>query len=151
MFTWKHSETVEVQADASQIWAMWSAPETWPAWDVELEWVTLSGGFVEGAKGEMKPKKGPRISFELIQVRPHESFMDRARLPLTTLDFGHFYTPARGPADSARITHTVEFHGLLAPVFGFLIGRNIKQHLRPAMMELAARARAVDRTKDPAA
>ncbi|MFD1792691.1 hypothetical protein ACFSE0_13800 [Ochrobactrum teleogrylli] len=112
----------------------------WPTWDSELEWVILHGPFVEGTKGTMKPRQGPKVTFELVKVVPNESFVDRARLPLTTLDFGHYYFPSDNAGSEAMITHTVEFRGFLAPLFGRLIGRNIKLHLRSAMEKLAEQA-----------
>jgi hypothetical protein len=137
MFTWSYSETVEVSVEPAHIWALWSKPESWPEWDKEIDWVAMKGPFIVGSKGRMKPKKGPEVGFELIQVVSNRSFVDRAQLPLTRLDFGHEYILPRKAGESAHITHTVEFRGLLAPLFGFLIGRNIKSHLRDAMLELA--------------
>ena len=146
MFDWKHSETVDVDADASQVWALWSDPETWPVWSTELERVVLDGAFVEGTKGTMKPAARPELAFELIQVKPNQGFVGRVRLPLTTLDFAHDYIPANDPGEAARITHAAEFRGVLAPLFGVLIGRDIKRHMRPAMQELAKRARTLSPT-----
>lgn len=152
MFTWKHSETVDTQADAAQIWALWSDPRTWPQWDSSLESASLDGGvFIPGAKGRVKPKKGITSEFVLLEVKPLESFVNRSQLPLTTLDMGHFYTPATAESGSARITHTVVFDGWLAPLFGFFIGRKIRQHLRPAMLELARLAQAAAKSSATAA
>lgn len=85
----------------------------------------------------MKPASSPEIEFELVTVEPNKMFTDRARLPLITLDFTHFYTPADNDGTPARITHGVKFRGVLAPLFGILTGRNIKKHLRTVMLELA--------------
>jgi len=147
MFTWKYNETVDIHASADKVWAIWSDPTAWPVWDAELTWVTLDGAFVKGTKGKMKPASGPEVKFELINVEPNKMFTDRAGLPLTTLDFTHFYTPADNNGTPAQITHGVEFRGMLAPLFGVLIGRNIKKHLRAAMLELANQAQNIDKIK----
>lgn len=147
MFVWKYSETVDVYVNVDIVWKIWSDPKTWPMWDTELKWVTLNGPFIKGTKGKMKPVSGPEIAFELINVEQNKMFTDRAKLPLTTLDFIHFYTPIDSNQTIAQITHAVEFRGLLAPLFGFLIGRNIKKHLRSAMLELLNMAQNMESVK----
>jgi len=94
----------------------------------------------------MKPISGPQIEFEIIRATPEKMFIDRAKLPLTTLDFIHIYTPSDENGTPAKITHGIEFRGILAPLFGFLIGRNIKKHLRGAMLELAKKAHHINKT-----
>jgi len=146
MFRWSYSESVETDATAEQIWAMWEDVVNWPAWDSELEWVRLNGDFQQGTEGQMKPAGAPVVDFTLIEVCHNSCFVDRAKLPLTTLDFSHNYE--MGSTDRrAMIHHSVEMKGFLAPLFGFVLGRKIKAHLRDAMEELSRRALTVDTSK----
>jgi len=62
------------------------------------------------------------------------------KLPLAALDFYHRYTPVSTQGEPAQIMHGVVIRGLLAPLFGFLIGRAVKKHLRTAMLKLVAKA-----------
>ena len=143
MFKWAYSEQVKTDADAVQIWTMWKNAEAWPEWDSELEWVKLEGPFKTGTKGKMQPVGGPAVDFTLIEVLQHKKFVDRARLPLTTLDFSHTYESEHG--NSAYICHSVTMKGLLAPIFGFVLGRKIKKHLRASMEDLCSRACKLER------
>ncbi|KPN61547.1 Polyketide cyclase / dehydrase and lipid transport [Aliiroseovarius crassostreae] len=139
MFTWTYSETVPTHASASQIWAHWQDTENWPAWDSELDWVRLEGPFEVGTTGKMKPSAGPEVAFELSEVSHEKSFSDTARLPLTKMVFQHEYLP-QPDTETGQIRHTVSMTGLLAPLFGQVIGRQIKAHLRSAMETLSTQA-----------
>ncbi|GBQ09267.1 SRPBCC family protein [Swaminathania salitolerans] len=141
MFTWTHSETVTTPASASQIWARWADAANWPEWDREVEWVRLNGPFSKGTTGKMKPSGGPEVAFELTEVTPNVSFTDTARLPLTEMVFTHEYLPQED-GEQARIRHSVTLTGLLAPLFGKVIGTKIKAHLAEAMEKLSCRAMA---------
>jgi len=140
MFVWQYSETVETYATAEAIWALWSDPATWHTWDAEVTSASIYGEFAQGAKGVMQPASGPKVAFELTQVDINSAFVNRARLPLATLDFSHRYIPSSIDGVPAQVTHGVEIRGLLAPLFGFLIGRGVKKHLRTAMLKLAEKA-----------
>jgi len=85
----------------------------------------------------MQPKSGPKVAFTLTEVTINENFTNRAKLPLATLDFSHFYSPKSEDGAAAQLTHRVTIRGLLAPLFGLLIGRGVKKHLRPTMLKLA--------------
>jgi len=135
MLKWQYSEVVNTTATSKQIWAIWKDAENWSRWDSELEWVKLHGPFVEGTKGTMKPRGGPVVVFELTNIEENRKFVDCAKLPLTTLEFIHRYeTLADG---GGKIIHSVEMRGLLAPLFGHLIGSKIRTHLREAMLKLS--------------
>lgn len=141
MLTWTFEETVETTASATQIWAQWSQPETWPSWDDGVEWVKMHGPFAHGSKGEMRPAGGPIVKFVILDVVVERSFKDRSFLPFTALDFTHVYTPA-AVGKKATINHRVEMRGLLTPLFSRVIGSGIKKGLRGAMTKLARAAEA---------
>ncbi|HUW00591.1 MAG TPA: SRPBCC family protein [Gallionella sp.] len=135
MFKWQYSETVDTSATSKQIWSIWTDAQNWPIWDSELEWVKMEGPFVEGTTGTMKPRGAPVVDFVLTNVEENRQFSDRAKLPLTRIEFIHRYETA---ADGrARIVHKVEMSGLLAPLFGRVIGTKIRTHLRGAMEKLS--------------
>ncbi|CDG22244.1 conserved protein of unknown function [Xenorhabdus poinarii G6] len=146
MFIWNYSEEVITDATPEQIWAMWQDVSSWPCWDKELQWVRLNGNFTKGSTGRMKSVGGPEVDFTLSHVEPLRSFSDVAKLPLTTLVFDHEYITPPDENVPARIRHAVTMTGWLAPVFGYLIGSKIKNHLRDAMKELSRRALIDDKT-----
>lgn len=135
MFTWSYEQRVPTTASAERIWQLWSQPETWSAWDHDIEWARLEGPFSEGARGTMKPKGGPVVPFTLLTVEPGRSFSDSSQLPLTRVDFLH--RVAEGV-----IVHRIEMRGWLTPLFRRLIGAKIQRGLRPAMARLASLAEA---------
>ncbi|WP_375632594.1 MULTISPECIES: hypothetical protein [unclassified Bartonella] len=141
MFNWIYSEEISTEASAEQIWAIWEDVASWPSWDHELEWVELSGPFKEGAIGRMKPKKGPTVTFTLDKVIKNVCFSDYAKLPFTRMSFNHEYIcSTKSGSSNNKIRHTVTMSGLLAPLFGMIIGSKIKLHLRDAMIEMSRRA-----------
>lgn len=139
MFKWTYTETVPTKASADQVWAVWQDAVTWPQWDSELQWVRLDGAFEVGTKGRMKPTAGPEVDFVLTEVQPNARFADKARLPLTDIVFDHVYLPG-SDGQPATIRHSVSMVGVLAPLFGKVIGSRVKTHLRDAMLDLARRA-----------
>jgi hypothetical protein len=140
MFKWNYTAQVETNATPEQIWAMWKNVETWPHWDSELEWVKLNGPFEIGTKGRMQPSGGPVVDFILTEIQLNKKFVNRAKLPLTTLEFTHVYEANSEEKNCPIIRHSVAMKGLLAPLFGLIIGRKIKKHLRVAMEDLSNQA-----------
>lgn len=140
MFKWKFTELVETDATPEQIWSLWENVDTWPLWDKEVSWVKLNGPFLLGTQGQMKPVDGPKVNFMLIEVEKNTKFTDRAKLPLTTMDFSHIYHISNSTGRKASIQHSVEMKGFFAPIFGFIIGRKIKKHLKQAMINLSNQA-----------
>ncbi|WP_019219879.1 hypothetical protein [Bartonella florencae] len=141
MFKWIHREEINTEASAEQIWAMWEDVTTWPCWDHELEWVELSGAFKAGTAGQMKPKKVPKVTFILDKVMKNVCFSNYAKLPFTHIRFNHEYVLSTESGFlKNKIRHTVAMSGLLAPLFGMIIGTKIKQHLRDAMIEMNRQA-----------
>jgi len=140
MFSWHYTETVETDAPAEAIWSLWSTPSTWHTWDSEVKSAEIHGDFVQGAKGIMQPTSGPKVAFTLTKVARNECFTNRAKLPLATLDFSHFYSPKSASGTAGKLTHSVTIRGLLAPLFRLLIGRSVRKHLRSAMLNLADQA-----------
>jgi len=138
-FVWRYSETVDTRAAAECVWSLWSNPVTWALWDDSVKSAFIHGDFIQGTKGVMLPKSGPKVVFELSKVDVNKAFTNRAKLPLATLDFFHTYTPSTEEG-MAQVTHGVEIRGLFAPLFGFLIGRGIKKHLRASMLKLTEKA-----------
>mgnify|MGYP001023466080 CR=1 FL=1 len=136
MFQWSYQEVVAFSGEAEALWRWWSTPERWPQWDAELDWVRLDGPFAVSAKGRMKPKAGPEVGFEITRADAPFRFTSRARLPLTVMEFDHVHEPASERAP-AFIRHTVVMRGMLAPLFGRLIGRSIQAHLKSAIEKLA--------------
>jgi len=129
------------------IYDLYAEVSNWPMWDPEVERASVSGPFVVGTAGTLKPKGGPESKIELIEVSPGRSFTVRCRLPFCEMIFGHELVQT---ASLATATHTVSFTGPLSKIFGFLIGRGIKKTLPSTMNGLKRAAEARQRALDEA-
>jgi hypothetical protein len=129
---------VSVVANASpkNIWALWSDVGSWSKWDPDVEHCQLKqGSFQKGAKALLKPRGGPKVKIEIVDCVIEQIFVSHSFLPLTTIVFHHEVTPQK--QGQSLITHRVEFNGLLAPMFYFIMGRNIVKGLPKALQNLA--------------
>jgi hypothetical protein len=131
MIVIRHS--VRTKAKPEAIWALWSKIETWPIWDHGIEGGKVEGAFVTGAKGWLKPKGGPKVNFDLLDVQENRRFHDRSYLPLTHLDFIH---TLEREGEFTIVTHQVEMKGLLTFIFSRVIGSGIKKDMPAAMAKL---------------
>jgi hypothetical protein len=131
----KFSHTLKTVAAPERIWEIWTDVENWAQWDTELISADLDGAFVLGAIGRLKPKTGGATKFEISQFNPGNSYTFTIGLPLCSL-WVHRYLSDR--SDGTYFTHEVSFQGLLAWLFGLLLGRKF-QAVLPKVMENVAR------------
>jgi hypothetical protein len=126
----KFSHTLKTSAAPAKIWAIWTDVEDWAQWDTELVDARLEGSFALGSIGELTPKTGQVSRFEISQLSLGESYTIAVQLPLCKLNI-HRYL--RTQSDGTYFTHEVSFQGLLAVVFGALLGRKF-QAVLPSVM-----------------
>jgi len=140
MLTWECSETVFVHASAQSVWAVWADARKWPVWNTQMKRVAFWGALQEGTKGMMQPLDGAALDIEITKVRPGKTFTIEAKHPQgVVLRFTHTFQRAQD-GQPARITHHVEFYGVLAPWLGRTIGKTIKENLRTVLLQLSAQA-----------
>jgi hypothetical protein len=132
MWTFEHTETTS--ATPGQVWAHYAEPSRWPEWDQDTAEVTMREPMTVGARGKLKPVKGPWMAFTFTEVTPQVGFTDVSRLPLTRLTFTHHIASTTA---GSRITHRVSISGPLSPLFARVIGRTIAAGLPTAMQTLA--------------
>jgi hypothetical protein len=123
--------SVNIAAKPEDIFNLYANVDGWPKWDPEVLESGISGAFATGAVGYIKPKGGPKSKIEFMEVKPNHSFTVQCKLPLCVMTFGHELA-SRG--STTTVTHRVTFTGLLAPLFGRLIGTGIQRTL-PASLE----------------
>lgn len=136
---WRTEASAVTRASTAAVWQLWSNVEGWPRWDAEVEWSHLNGPFETGARGVLKPRRGPKASFTATEVRWGHGFVDRTRLPLASIDFLHEMEPVDG---GTRIMHEVRISGPLTPVFARLLGPGFEKGLPEAVRSLARLAEA---------
>ncbi len=125
------------RVDPDAVWRIWVDVSNWNRWDDSVIWSRLDSPFETGSKGRLKPKGGPECEFELTTVEPNRRFVDVTKLPLASIWFIHNLEPVDG---GTRVTHRIEFRGLLGWHFAKLIGRGMKTGLPAAVRALVGAA-----------
>jgi hypothetical protein len=127
----KFSHTLKTTASPDRIWEIWIDVAHWSSWDTELKDACLKVPFSLGAVGELTPKRGRASAFKISQFKAGESYTFSLKLPFCMLNV-HRYLKTH--SDGLYFTHEVSFQGVLAFVFGLLLGRRFKSVL-PSIME----------------
>jgi hypothetical protein len=118
----KFEESISILAEPQHVFSVYSAVAGWPAWDSEVEYASLNGEFKLGAEGKIKPKGAPESKIKITELTDMKSFTIECNLPLCKMHFIHVITPE---GDGSIVKNMLEFTGLLAPLFGRLIGKSI--------------------------
>jgi hypothetical protein len=126
-----------IHAPAATLFAIYADVANWPEWDPDAKSASIEGPFVSGAVGRVVPHGGPPSKVHFVEVVPDTRFRAQCALPLCTMRFDYLLSPE---GDATRVTHRVGFEGLLAPVFGRLIGSGMRRSLPRALEQLAALA-----------
>lgn len=142
MFHWSYTEKVQTQATAEQVWAQWVDVKNWSSWDHEIDSSELLGPFTEGTSGRIQLTNGQKVAFKLMTVQPNHKFINVAELPYTKLYYSHTYITTK---NACYISHKFSMKGLLAPLFGRLIGKNIQRNLKSVLLKLSERAQSSKR------
>ena len=123
--------SIQINAAAATIFALYENVAQWPVWDSDVKSASIQGAFVSGARGVIVPNGGPKSDILFSEVIRNKSFTVDCKLPLCMMRFEHELVAHGG---GTRATHRVIFDGLLAPVFGRLIGSGMRKTL-PEVME----------------
>ena len=127
-------EIINISAPIEKVYSLYSDVENWYKWDPDVKNSSIEGAFVTGAKGTLTPTKGPKAKIAFVQIVPGQSFTVESKLPLCTMFFEHEISER--DANSISVVHRVKFTGFLAPVFGRLIGSQIKKGLPDTLLGL---------------
>lgn len=135
--TMQFESSTTINAPISTVFGLYADVGNWPSWDPDLKESSLKGAFVSGAVGEVKPHSGPKSELKFVQVIQGKSVRMECKLPLGMMHFD-YELQAQGNATVA--THRTTFTGLLAPIWGRLIGSGMKKTLPAALAGLKAKA-----------
>jgi uncharacterized protein YndB with AHSA1/START domain len=132
---------VETTAAPEAVWARWTDPATWAAWDAEIASAEAEGPLRLGATGRLTTAGGRTVPFEVVQWEPGVRYAYATPLPGGRLLLTRWLEPAS--EGTVRLVHDVEFQGggrALAPV----LGRRFRKVLPQVMEALAAQAEGAD-------
>jgi hypothetical protein len=135
------SAYVVSSAAADRFFARWADMTAWPDWNADTEWVRLDGPFVEGARGVLKPKGGPKVRFVVERLVPGREFVDVSRLVGARLTFRHVVTPQ--DAGGCRVDVDVMMSGPLARFWALVLGKGFRTTAQADLDRLARIAEGV--------
>lgn len=119
-------EQILISAPVEKIFALYANVNGWSSWDPDVKTSSIEGAFVSGANGTLEPSKGPKAKIAFTEVVPNRSFTVKSRLPLCDMYFEHELSDSPG---NTKVLHRVVFNGPLSPLFGRLIGSQIRKGL----------------------
>lgn len=136
---WTHRFETTTELTPEQLWPVLADVAKWPAVDHNIERLDIREQPAPGVAFTLKPKGGPTLSFRIGQFEPPTRYSDICRMPLATMETVHELVP--GPVTTVRVR--IEIAGLLAPLWGRLVGRTHAAGLPAQTARILARARAL--------
>jgi hypothetical protein len=97
--TFEYTRTVTTTASAHDVWALWSDPGSWHAWDPSVESVAIEGHFAEGAAGLMVLSGGIEVPVTLELVEPGARYLDRLDMGDLHIHIDHEVKDVEGGAE----------------------------------------------------
>ncbi len=119
-------ERIDIEASPEVIFSLYENVAQWNVWDAELASSSINGTFKTGSSGKLKPKKGPETKIYFVNVVPSQSFLVSSKLPFCEMLFDHEIITR---TSDVEVVHRVTFRGTLSPLFGRVIGTQIKKGL----------------------
>lgn len=123
-------EKILINASTEKIFKNYANVPAWPTWDPDCKKAELDGQFITGATGTIYPHGGPKSKLRFTHVVSNKEFKVECNLPLCIMKFEHELSTVNG---MTQALHRVTFTGLLAPLFGRLIGSGLKKSLPKAL------------------
>jgi hypothetical protein len=137
MWTKSYSKTVK-GLDVGQAWKVWTDVNEWHTWQNDIAFAKLEGDFTTGNSFLLKPKGGPKVKIELIQVEANKVFTDLTKFPLARM-YGMHEFIVHG--DELEIRTTMSIEGRLSFLWRKLVAEDIVKGLPEQTERLIAKAR----------
>ncbi len=127
----KSFSIVTKAATKEQLWKLFADVNNWHTWDEGIEYAKMEGVFEKGNRFLLKPKNGPKVNIELVDVEKNRNFTDLTRFPLAKMWGNHTFqeTP-----EGLKITTTMTVKGILGFLWVKLVAQDIVKNL-PSEME----------------
>jgi hypothetical protein len=129
MWEVRHSE--HSSAEPAAVWALWSNPARWSAWNDQIERAELEGPLEVGTVVRIKLKRGGTIRYSILELDPERLLVDEARLPGARMGHEHRISPT---AAGIEIANRIYVRGPLAGLYRLLMGRRIRDSV-PGFVE----------------
>lgn len=110
---------------APQIWEVLTDFDNWPAWQPDLEYCKLLGKKEVGSYFELKPKKGPKVRIQILELKRPSCLTDCTKFPGAKMQITHFFEPT---SEGVKSTTTLRISGILSFLWRKLVAEDIMKH-----------------------
>ncbi|WP_055096273.1 SRPBCC family protein [Flavobacterium aquidurense] len=120
---WSRSHSVTTKTvTKEQMWNLFADVNNWHIWDTGIEYAKLEGNFEKGNHFLLRPKGGPDVKVELLEVVENKRFLDVTKFPLAKMYDEHLFeeTP-----DGLKITNIITVKGILGFLWVKLVAQKI--------------------------
>lgn len=120
---WSKSHSVTTKAvTKEQMWNLFADVNNWHTWDTGIEYAKIEGNFEKGNHFLLRPKGGPNVKVELLEVVENKRFLDVTNFPLAKMYDEHLFeeTP-----EGLKITNIITVKGLLGFLWVKLVAKKI--------------------------
>ena len=123
------NNSVEIDASASIVWAVFADVERWPDWTPSVtSIVPLDGPGIEvGKRFEIKQPRLPKVVWEVTDVEPGVSWTWRTRAPGNTTFASHQLTPQED--ERTLVQQRIDQRGPIGVAVGVLLRRLTKRYV----------------------
>ena len=111
-----------VNAPPERIFRIYEDVSRWHTWDPDTKRASLDGPFEVGSRGKLTPPKGMSVPMVVTDVVPGRSFKVESKIPLFRMLFEHELHPRE---QITEVVHRVTFSGLLTPLLGRVISKQL--------------------------
>jgi uncharacterized protein YndB with AHSA1/START domain len=120
---WTHEASAETTAATEAVWRLWADVEGWPAWNGDIERISIDGPFAPGGRISMTPFGDDPIELVITEAVENEMFVDQAAMAGVVIRTIHSIEPATD--GKSRIVYRMEISGSEADEVGPTVGPQI--------------------------
>lgn len=125
---------------AEQVWKVWTDLNQWHTWQSDIEYAKIEGEFKVGNTFLLKPKGGPRVKIEIINVEPNMQFTDLTRFPGAKMYGSHEFVIH---GDELEIKTTMSIKGPLSFLWRKLVAEGVANGMMEQTKNLIEKAKSV--------
>ena len=121
--------TVNINAPPERVWAVMMAVERWPEWTESMKSVERldEGEFAVGSKAKLKIRRSPNANvWTVTELTPNRSFTWETNSGGVKGIAAHVIEP---DGNGSKVTLTVALSGIVATLFGWMIGSESKKNV----------------------
>ena len=130
--------TITKEIRAEQIWKLMTNVDDWKRWDKSITASRLHGQFAAGSFFTLKPKGGPDVKAELLEVKAPSYFKDITKFPLARMYDEHLY---ENTPEGLKITSVLTMKGPLAFLWHMIVMKDLAAQMPEHIQEQIAEAK----------